>query len=99
MIFAFTPTYLALYISFTRVTDYWHHYDDVIFGILIGVAVAFVAEYLYLYPLLKKWKLSCQLTESANGESQVQFQEIAVQTESAMQQSRKQKNVKLCADV
>lgn len=47
IILAFLPLYLGFYISFTRVTDYWHHYEDVTFGILIGVAVAIVAENIY----------------------------------------------------
>ena len=32
-----------MFVACTRVTDYWHHYEDVILGSLIGIAAAFAA--------------------------------------------------------
>eukprot|EP01084_Bolivina_argentea_P047765 88038_1 len=50
-----SPTYLATYISCTRITDYYHFYSDVLAGIMIGILFAVASfyhysQYLYHYP-------------------------------------------------
>jgi hypothetical protein len=35
-VICFLPMVAAVYISITRVTDYWHHPEDVIVGALVG---------------------------------------------------------------
>jgi membrane-associated phospholipid phosphatase len=36
----FVPTMIALWVSVTRVQDYWHNYSDITAGVLIGVGCA-----------------------------------------------------------
>eukprot|EP01084_Bolivina_argentea_P019814 36840_1 len=43
MLLVFTPTFIAIYIACSRITDYWHHYEDVIVGSLLGIAGAFIS--------------------------------------------------------
>lgn len=34
------PTVLALFVGLTRIHDYWHHWEDVVVGALLGTAFA-----------------------------------------------------------
>ena len=62
VLLVFTPTFLAIYIACTRVTDYWHHYGDVAVGSLLGIAGSIISFMIYrdeLYPLnIKDYKQS-----------------------------------------
>ena len=43
ILFVFMPTFLAMFIACTRVTDYWHHYGDIAVGALLGIGGGFVS--------------------------------------------------------
>lgn len=45
-VLAISPLFLAGFIAMTRITDYWHNTDDVVFGSMLGIAFAmFVAHF------------------------------------------------------
>lgn len=46
---ALTPSVAALWVGLTRIQDYWHHWEDVSAGLVLGSAVASLA-YRCLYP-------------------------------------------------
>lgn len=48
---ALCPSLMALFIALSRYCDYWHHYQDVVFGSLIGAIIATIS-YFYYYPSL-----------------------------------------------
>eukprot|EP01083_Nonionella_stella_P297781 1011012_1 len=53
VIMVMIPTFVAVYIACTRITDYWHHYADVAVGALFGIAGASISFMIYrdmLYP-------------------------------------------------
>lgn len=85
IILAFLPVYLGFYISFTRVTDYWHHYEDVTFGILLGVAVALVAENIYFDQIYGNllWIDSSRIVEEPNS-TDVPLQAVDISKEKAV---------------
>jgi membrane-associated phospholipid phosphatase len=41
----FVPTVIAIYISITRIVDYWHNTDDVLAGVVLGSGCAMIAFY------------------------------------------------------
>ena len=47
VIISFAPTALAGYIACTRLTDYWHHYSDVIGGSLLGIGCSLLTFVIY----------------------------------------------------
>ena len=51
LLLCLSPGIFALYVGCTRLTDYKHHYSDVLAGILIGVSSSFLS-YFYYYPEL-----------------------------------------------
>lgn len=44
------PTVLAAYIGATRITDYWHNFDDVVAGAFLGSVIACVAFFTQYVP-------------------------------------------------
>jgi len=50
-IIALCPSLLALFIALSRYCDYWHHYQDVVWGSVIGSVIATIS-YFYYYPSL-----------------------------------------------
>ncbi|XP_063695145.1 phospholipid phosphatase 5-like [Bolinopsis microptera] len=45
------PSLLALFIALSRYCDYWHHYQDIVWGSVLGTIIATVS-YFYYYPSL-----------------------------------------------
>ena len=43
----FIPTYLAIYIALTRITDYKHFAIDIVTGMLIGIVCAYISYLTY----------------------------------------------------
>ena len=41
---AWTPMVLAIYIAWSRVTDHWHHPEDIIAGAVLGTVFALKAD-------------------------------------------------------
>jgi membrane-associated phospholipid phosphatase len=48
------PICLAGYIASTRITDYWHHYVDVLAGAVLGLSVA-KFQFSLRYPQINRW--------------------------------------------
>eukprot|EP01137_Pigoraptor_chileana_P021815 Opistho-2@85986 len=51
MVLFMAPFFLALYVGLTRIRDYWHHWQDVTVGGLLGITIAF-ATYRQYFPAL-----------------------------------------------
>merc|ERR1712087_1064351 len=47
VLLVFLPTFLAMYIACTRLTDYWHDYADVLAGSLLGIGGAILSFIVY----------------------------------------------------
>jgi len=45
------PNLLAMYIALTRISDYRHHWEDVLVGAIIGIAFSLIS-YFYYFPFL-----------------------------------------------
>lgn len=54
---------VATYVGCTRLTDYWHHYSDVLAGALLGIGCSFLSYFIYaprLYPTIDFFRQSNQ---------------------------------------
>lgn len=48
---ALCPCLLGLFIALSRYCDYWHHYQDIVWGSVIGAVIATISYHYYHYPL------------------------------------------------
>jgi len=58
LIISFIPSCVALWIALTRYNDYWHHWQDITIGSIIGAGIA-TLSYFYYFPAL--WDPSSHL--------------------------------------
>jgi phosphatidate phosphatase len=69
---------LAIYVGYTRISDYWHHWSDVLMGLIQGSISSLITAY-YLSDLFIDKTLSKRQLNSKNSSSSVDDSETQVQ--------------------
>jgi phosphatidate phosphatase len=69
---------LAIYVGYTRISDYWHHWSDVLMGLIQGSISSLITAY-HLSDLFIDKTLSKPQLNSKNSNSSVDSKETEVQ--------------------
>lgn len=74
-----SPNVLAAWIAITRVQDYWHNYDDVLAGAIIGLFCAWFAYHLH-YPAIWDKKNAHKPLSASNQRIRGSHQNLYIET-------------------